>query len=219
VKNFITEEECRHIQETASPKMKYSKVVLTDSEHGRKNADFRTSQTAFLLPEQSDVVVEVDERTAILTRIPVNHQEHTQVLRYGRGGRFLAHNDYFDPEVYSKDQLTLSIIDHGRRNRHVTVFWYLSDVEAGGHTAFPRKNGRPMPRGEEAECSGGLKVKPEMGKVIIFYSLTADGRMDPLSIHAACSVKEGIKWAANKWIWNVPMTFMDRWRDSFSYFS
>jgi len=80
------------------------------------------------------------------------------------------------------------------------VFWYLSDVSEGGHTAFPRFNNAPQPR-DFKDCSVGLLVKPERGKVIIFYSLTADGELDPLSLHGACAVKgeKEVKWAANKW--------------------
>lgn len=56
-------------------------------------------------------------------------------------------------------------------------------------------------------CTQGLKVSPEKGKVIMFYSLTADGKIDKHSLHGSCPVigqKE--KWAANKWVWSSPMT-------------
>jgi prolyl 4-hydroxylase len=54
-----------------------------------------------------------------------------------------------------------------------------------------------------------LKVKPEKGKVIIFYNMLPNGKGDPLSLHGACLVEKGIKWAANKWIWNHPMMFVE----------
>ena len=66
------------------------------------------------------------------------------------------------------------------------------DVTKGGETVFPRLNGAPQPR-DFSDCSRGLKVSPEEGKVIIFYSLLANGRIDPLSLHGACRVQEGIK--------------------------
>ena len=81
-----------------------------------------------------------------------------------------------------------------------------SDVEEGGETVFPRFGGGPPPR-NMSDCSIGLKVKPTRGKVIIFYSLKPDGSLDPLSLHGACPVKKGIKWAANKWVWNLPIEF------------
>lgn len=192
-----------------------------DKDKGRPASDFRTSQTTFLGPVD-DIFVDIDYRTASLTRVPRNNQEHVQVLRYGVGEHYDSHHDYFgtniasatatcltdfiiDPQFYQSDKNTLRLIRNGNRNRLATVFWYLSDVAEGGETVFPRFN-----RGQERsfrDCESGLLVKPQEGKVIIFYSLTADGNMDPYSLHGACPPKEGIKWAANKWIWNERMGY------------
>ena len=118
-----------------------------------------------------------------------------------------AHHDYFDKTLYQNDPGTLkNFIQYGRRNRMITVFWYLSDVEEGGETVFPRFGGGPPPF-SMSDCNTGLKVKPVRGKVIIFYSLKPDGSLDPLSLHGACPVKKGVKWAANKWVWNAPIEF------------
>lgn len=185
--------------------MQYSGVVLHDADEGRPASDFRTSKTTFLHSDRDNILLDIDYRTASLTRIPRRHQEQVQVLRYGNTEYYTAHHDYFDPALYQKDRNTLQLIANGRRNRLATVFWYLSDVEEGGHTVFPRFNG-----GRERnfdDCETGLLVKPEEGKVIIFYSLNFDGSRDHHSLHGACPVKEGVKWAANKWIWNEPMSY------------
>jgi prolyl 4-hydroxylase len=58
------------------------------------------------------------------------------------------------------------------------------------------------------DCETGLLVRPEKGKVIIFYSLLPSGEADPLSLHGACPVKEGTKSAANKWVWNEEMMYL-----------
>ena len=115
----------------------------------------------------------------------------------------------FDPADYAS---SASSYDYGHKNRMVTVFWYLSDVTEGGHTAFPRA-GAPAglaPPTTNKGCnpqdwSGpGLLVKPEKGKVIIFYSLYPNGEIDEHSLHGGCPVRNGIKWSANKWVWNKP---------------
>ena len=93
-------------------------------------------------------------------------------------------------------------------SRFATVFWYLTDVNDGGHTIFPRAGGLPPVR-SHSDCTKGLKVQPQKGKVIIFYSLDPSGSLDPLSLHGACPVGENnVKWAANKWIWNAPMGYV-----------
>jgi prolyl 4-hydroxylase len=218
VKNFITTDECNHIQTMAEPFMEYSQVTLMDKDEGRPASDFRTSQSTFLEAGKDVILNALEDRTASLTRIPKNHQEFTQVLRYQHGEQYLAHLDWFDKQMYQNDEYTLELIQHGKRNRLATVFWYLSNVEQGGETAFPlatvHSTGTNGTNGTDSIItttttdSTMLQVKPEKGKVIIFYSLLANGTGDPLSLHGAHPVKEGIKWAANKWIWNAPMDFV-----------
>ena len=206
VDEFLSEEECQHIQEKATPTMQYSEVVLMDKDAGRPASDFRTSQTTFVSATDDPMLEDIDYRTASLTRIPRKHQEHSQVLRYGIGEKYLTHHDYFDKNMYANDPSVLRLTRNGYRNRLATVFWYLSDVESGGETVFPRFNG-----GRErtsADCETGLKVRPKLGKSIIFYSLKADGTGDPASLHGACPVHEGVKWAANKWVWNERMGYI-----------
>ena len=195
VSRFLTEAECSHVQEVAAPHMVYSGVVLKDNDSGRPASDFRTSQTTFV-QANDDILVDIDYRTASLVRVPRIHQEHTQVLRYGVTEKYVSHHDYFDPQDYQNDANTLQLIRNGERNRMSTVFWYLTTVEAGGETIFPRFNGGV--ERSPSDCETGLKVKPEAGKVIIFYSMHPDGSPDPASLHGACPVKEGVKWAANK---------------------
>jgi len=203
VKGFLTDSECDWIQEDAKPSMQYSDVSLMDKDRDRSALDFRTSQSTFL-GSYKPYLKTIDARTASLVRIPIKHQEHVQVLRYRYTEKYNAHHDYFDPAHYQNDPGTLRTIAHGKRNRMATVFWYLTDVARGGETLFPRYDRAPPPR-SMASCDIGLKVKPQRGKVIIFYSMTPDGGLDPLSLHAACPVQEGIKWAANKWVWNAPL--------------
>lgn len=207
VEGFLTMDECDQIQTTASPAMQYSGVALMDKDKGRPASDFRTSQTTFLSSNSHQFLKSIEHKTASLVRLPVNHQEPVQVLRYGKTEKYDSHHDYFEPSLYQKDSNTLSLIQHGRRNRMITVFWYLSDVAEGGETVFPRVDKVQAPP-KQIQCQTGLRVRPQAGKVIIFYSQTPDGAMDPYSLHGACPVKEGVKWAANKWVWNAPMNYV-----------
>ncbi|KAL7552761.1 hypothetical protein ACHAWF_015999 [Thalassiosira exigua] len=208
VKGFLSEEECDYIAEKAGPSMRYSAVSLKDADKGRPSSDWRTSQSTFLSASDDPILKDIEYRTASLTRVPHSHQEYVQVLRYGTDEKYDAHHDYFDPRAYKSDQNTLRLIENGKKNRFATVFWYLTDVNDGGHTIFPRAGGLPPVR-NHADCSRGLKVQPQKGKVVIFYSLDAAGGLDEYSLHGACPVGENnVKWAANKWIWNAPMNYV-----------
>ena len=175
VEGFLSEEECNYIQEAATPKMQYSDVTLMDHDQGRPASDFRTSQTAFLGGAAYQELEDIDLRTASLVRIPRSHQEHVQVLRYGATEKYDAHHDFFDPRLYVNDQATLRLVEHGKKNRLATVFWYLTDVSEGGETIFPRVDKGPYPASMD-DCSVGLKVKPERGKVRFCFLITRSWR-------------------------------------------
>jgi prolyl 4-hydroxylase len=207
IKGFLSEEECDYIAKKAEPSLQYSGVSLKDADKGKAASNWRTSQSTFLSAHDDSILMDIEYRTASLTRVPRNHQEYAQVLRYGHTEKYDAHHDYFDPASYKSDPNTMALIEHGKRNRFATVFWYLTSVDDGGHTIFPRAFGQREV--SFSDCSIGLKVKPQKGKVIIFYSLDASGARDDSSLHGACPVGEGnIKWAANKWIWNAPMNYV-----------
>ena len=93
-----------------------------------------------------------------------------QVLRYEHMEHYSAHHDYFDPAAYASNQGMLESVEHGARNRLMTVFFYLTNVSKGGATNFPRAatarrpNGGPQPM-DYFDCSNGISVYPREGKV------------------------------------------------------
>jgi len=204
VDGFLLPEECQFIRDAAEPHMKQSGVALMDHDKGKAATEWRTSSTHFLPSRRYEGLQPIDRRVAGLTRQPVAFQEDVQVLRYGHTQRYDTHHDYFDRRLYAKDPNTIKLIDDGKRNRMATVLWYLSDVSAGGETIFPLYNGREQSH-ESRDCErmeGALRSPPKEGRVIMFYSLLCNGDLDRKSLHGSCAVKDGVKWAANKWIWN-----------------
>ena len=85
VDDFLSDEECDYIQTRAEPTMEYSGVVLMDHDQGRPASDFRTSQSTFVSARDDPTLLDVEYRTASLVRVPRQHQEDVQVLRYGPG--------------------------------------------------------------------------------------------------------------------------------------
>ena len=183
--------------------MAKSQVSLMDKDVGRAADEFRTSSTYFLASAGDDMLEAIDKRIANLTRTPLNAQEHVQVLRYEHGQLYKPHHDFWSMESYT-DRAVVEMTHGGWKNRLLTVFWYMSNVSLGGETNFPLAHGFGTISSEDVapDCRGGLRVRPERGKVIAFYSLLPDGTGDTSSLHGACPPTVGVKWAANKWIWN-----------------
>eukprot|EP00930_Biecheleria_cincta_P062019 TRINITY_DN47535_c0_g1_i1.p1 TRINITY_DN47535_c0_g1~~TRINITY_DN47535_c0_g1_i1.p1 ORF type:complete len:424 (-),score=69.73 TRINITY_DN47535_c0_g1_i1:21-1292(-) len=205
ISSFLGDAECDHIIQKAEPHIKKSSVSHMDHDVGKPDTNWRTSSTYFM-PSDDNILRTLDDRVSALTLLKKSHQEHAQILRYEKGERYVAHHDYFDPSSYANNPDILSLTKKGMFNRLATVFFYLSDVESGGQTNFPRTDGRPQPH-DFGDCSKGVSVDPTRGRIIIFYSQHPSAEMDELSLHGGCAVEEGTKWSANKWIWNKPMGF------------
>ena len=123
----------------------------------------------------------VERRIAAWTMLPRNRGETTQVTRYEAGQQYAAHDDYFHDEVNVKNG----------GQRAATVLMYLSDVEEGGETVFPR--GTPL-GGAAPEKSGVtegnaceralrgdpnvLAVKPRRGDALLFFNVHLNGEVD-----------------------------------------
>lgn len=191
VRDFLREAECTRMLERANASV----------DAGSREPERR------LLPSLGDRVLEAfDERVQSLTRIPVVNAEPVQVMGYGAGARYAAHTDYFDPDDHRGDEVTLELTETGERNRVLTVLMYVSDVEAGGETVFPRHGGAAAPS-DALDCSRGLVVRPERRKALLVYNAFPSGALDPLSLHVGCEVRSGGKWSANLWLWSARMDF------------
>ena len=74
---------------------------------------------------------------------------------------------------------------------------YLNDVEAGGHTFFPRA--RPISTEEFDDGPPGIRIQPRKGRALIFWNIR-QGREDEASLHEAQPVLSGGKLVATKWL-------------------
>lgn len=177
-----------------------------DKDKGKASSTWRTSQQAWLASDATPQICDISARVSAATRTPLGYQEALQVLHYGLSGKYDAHLDAFDPQFYATQHDFLARIENGHRNRLATAFWYMTDVEDGGETIFPRAGCLPPPSETNVDNLRrdkiGLLVTPKRGKIIIFYNLLPSGVIDQYSLHGGCPVIAGDKWAANKWIWN-----------------
>src|SRR5690606_18054102 len=172
-------QECERLIGLAAGKLKRSEVV-DGASGGTAVSGTRTSEGACFAVGENDVVDRIEQRIGALTGVPVAHGEPLQVLHYLPGGEYLAHHDYFDPCAPG----TAAHLRAGGQ-RIATVVVYLSDVEAGGETAFPALR---------------LAVRPRRGSAVYFEYCDRHGTVDPRCLHAGVPVSRGEKWIATKWL-------------------
>eukprot|EP00216_Chloropicon_sp_CCMP2111_P006776 CAMPEP_0198239760 /NCGR_PEP_ID=MMETSP1446-20131203/5070_1 /TAXON_ID=1461542 ORGANISM="Unidentified sp, Strain CCMP2111" /NCGR_SAMPLE_ID=MMETSP1446 /ASSEMBLY_ACC=CAM_ASM_001112 /LENGTH=495 /DNA_ID=CAMNT_0043922397 /DNA_START=440 /DNA_END=1927 /DNA_ORIENTATION=+ len=210
--DFLDESECEALMNLARPELQRSRVA-TGTE-----TPSRTSHGTFLTgrKESEAVVMKVEEKIArclkerdILkdgqsTRKPLVKSEALQVVRY-RPGEF--YKEHYDNKAGNAS------------HRAATFMIYLSDVEAGGSTYFPRSSGRPVVGtvSEEVKTQSGiskvcfwnssgkssplgLRIYPKQGRAILFWSRLPTGSEDMSSIHAAETVLSGEKWILTRWM-------------------
>jgi prolyl 4-hydroxylase len=167
---FMTEAECLYLRTEGEPALQPSAVV--DPATGRMVPHpVRSSDAAMFGVFAEDLVVNaINRRIAALSGTRLDQAEPLQLLRYRPGGEYKAHMDALPAEP---------------NQRVLTVLVYLSDDYEGGETSFP-----PI----------GLSFRGRTGDALLFQNAGADGRPDPLSLHAGLPVARGTKYLASRWI-------------------
>ncbi|XP_034662923.1 prolyl 4-hydroxylase subunit alpha-1 [Drosophila subobscura] len=175
--DMVSQRESLFLQNAARPRIQRS-TVYNQASSGATAAAFRTSQGATFNYSRYRTTQRLSQHVADLSGLDMDYAENLQIANYGIGGHYEPHWDSFpEHHVYPEDDR------HG--NRLATAIYYLSDVEAGGGTAFPF-----LP----------LLVTPERGSLLFWYNLHPSGDQDYRTKHAACPVLQGSKWIANVWI-------------------
>ncbi|KAL1807359.1 hypothetical protein ACET3Z_024349 [Daucus carota] len=191
---FLTNEECDHLISIAKPGLKRSSVA--DNLSGEsKHSEVRTSSGVFIRRENDPVVADIEEKIETWSFLPKENGEDIQVLRYEHGQKYDPHYDFFLDKVNSAKG----------GHRIATVLMYLSDVEKGGETVFPKAEESSRLKSSIdanlSECGQkGVAVKPRKGDALLFFNLHPKAIPDLQSLHAGCPVIEGEKWSATKWI-------------------
>lgn len=177
--NVLDAAECDGMIALARSRLARSAVVAPDS-GSNTVMDIRTSEGAYFHRAESELVQRIDARTAAIMQLPEEHGEGLQVMRYGVGGEYMPHYDYFAPDQKGSAP---HIASGGQRVS--TLIMYLDDAQAGGETIFPRID---------------FSYVPRKGQGLYFEYAAADGSLDPLSLHGGAPVVAGEKWIVTKWM-------------------
>lgn len=175
--NLLSARECTALIAASRRWIQRSPVV--DAERGGgKLAEARTSEGCAFLRGHNPLVARIEARIASLLNWPLECGEGLQVLRYGPGGEYQPHHDYFDPDSPG------SAAELKRGGQRVgTLIMYLKEPERGGATIFP---------------DIGLEIAPKRGGALFFnYSRPHHASR---TLHAGAPVVAGEKWIATKWL-------------------
>lgn len=177
---FLDEDACRDLIDLARPRMNRSSVV--HHAEGVRIDETRTSSGCHFRRGEVALVADIEQRIAELTGTPPENGEGLQVLHYLPGQHYVPHWDYFPPESPSSADIVRPELGG---QRVATFVAYLNTVPLGGETEFPR---------------AGVKVAAVQGNACFFSYRTADGQLDPLTLHSGNAVMDGEKWIAVKWL-------------------
>mmetsp|Transcript_106 Transcript_106/g.163 ORF Transcript_106/g.163 Transcript_106/m.163 type:complete len:510 (+) Transcript_106:18-1547(+) len=202
IQHFLSSVEADHLVELARGTTLSTSTTRAGSGESRTDDSTRTSKNTWVYREKSPIIDSIYRRAADLLQIdeallrrrtPEEHPElgnsrsiaeELQLVHYDVGQQYTPHHDFMTPTNIHGTQAM----------RYATLILYLNDVEEGGETSFPRWL--------NAETRQQLKVTPEKGKAVLFYSLLPDGNPDERSQHAALPVKKGEKYMTNLWVWD-----------------
>lgn len=175
----LDDAECEGMIEQARSRLARSAVVSPES-GANTVMGIRTSEGAFFQRAENPLVLRIDRRAAEIMRLSEDHGEGLQVMRYGVGGEYVPHFDFFPPDQKGSEP---HLAQGGQRVS--TLIMYLADVEAGGETIFPRID---------------FSYVPRKGQALYFEYTDAEGSLDLLSLHGGAPVIRGEKWIVTKWM-------------------
>uniref|UniRef100_A0A1A9WN34 procollagen-proline 4-dioxygenase n=1 Tax=Glossina brevipalpis TaxID=37001 RepID=A0A1A9WN34_9MUSC len=184
----LTDNEIIQLKEMAIPHLERAKVF-----DGKTNREIiakdRTSQI-FLVPEVGEINVRLHYRVIDMTGLSMVNSEVFQILNYGIGGQNAPHFDSFNVSMTHEHV-------NGIGDRIASVLFYMSDVEEGGATVFPRIQ---------------KAIRPQKATALFWYNLNNEIETDPNTLHGGCPVLIGSKWVITKWIRSNAQMFIRRCR-------
>ncbi|GIY57587.1 prolyl 4-hydroxylase subunit alpha-2 [Caerostris darwini] len=174
--DIISDTEINIMKALALPALKRAEVAEYNAGLGHRVSDTRVTKIAWLREMDHPLIPRMYRRIEAITGLSSSSAEPFQMANYGLGGHFHLHMDVLpDTETYFGPEMG---------NRVATWLTYMSDVNGGGATVFPRLN---------------ITVWPKKGSALFWYNVKSNGVGDILTLHGACPVVTGSKWVTNVW--------------------
>ena len=98
---MLSKEECSLLTKEAYPRLE--DVAVLDYEKGvTKDHESRYAKERLLVKshynsqqEIYNVIEKIENLTSIITRLPIENQEHLNIIKYSRDGHYVPHYDFF----------------------------------------------------------------------------------------------------------------------------
>jgi prolyl 4-hydroxylase len=170
---LLSPAECKGLMKEARDRL----VTATTTVGGQLEVHGGRTAASFFFPLGASARVRrIEKRVEALFNWNIADTEGIQIQRYGQGGQYLPHYDYFDgvaPPLRGEGP---------RRQRVATLLMYLSMPAKGGDTHFLER---------------GLRFAPVPGDGVFFsYDHPSP---ETRTLHEGCVVEEGEKWVVNVW--------------------
>ncbi|OAL47135.1 hypothetical protein IQ07DRAFT_490113, partial [Pyrenochaeta sp. DS3sAY3a] len=199
IPSFLTASEQSYLSSLSTP---FSSSRIADSTGQQHLASTRSSSSTSLPPTDS-IASCIAARALSFQGLDTSPQrlEPLQLVRYGEGGKYHAHTDWFTAGQQAESDMG--------GNRWSSFFAYVgvSGDVAGGGTGFPMVEGR---RGEEwcawVDCDApveeGVVFRPIPGNAVFWVNMKKgkNGYVgDQRTLHAGLPVQRGSKLGMNIW--------------------
>lgn len=172
-KNVLSVDECNELIQMSKYKLVKASTL------GEKMKDFRTAENTWIY-DKNVLTDKIKNIVSEKTNLPIENQEQIHVVKYNIGGEYKEHHDFFHPNTtYFKSE-----IQKGGQRIYSCLFYLNNDFD-GGETNFPKVN---------------YKVKPEIGKLLIWKNLNDDLSLNYNSLHAGLPVIDGEKLICIIWV-------------------
>jgi prolyl 4-hydroxylase len=174
---FLSPKECKQLINLSNS---WSDSVTVKNNKNKTDNKYRNSFSFNCHKKCLDekIVKIIDNRINEVTTINKQNYEELTMTKYNKGGFYKRHHDYIlkeDNEINFKKQ----------GPRILTVLLYLTNDYTGGETSFFHL---------------GYKVKPKIGRALIWTNVYNNLEKDEITAHEALAVKSGTKIISQIWI-------------------
>ncbi|KAH8362971.1 hypothetical protein KR084_003837 [Drosophila pseudotakahashii] len=187
--NVLSDSEIEKLEQMSEPFLERTTVFRVENET-EQVAPSRSADGVWLphrqtKPDDLELLNRIERRIADITGLNLHTGRQMQFMKYGFGGHFVPHHDYFD----SKTSFLAVAGD-----RLATVLFYLNNADHGGATVFPQLN---------------LAVPTQKGSALFWHNLKGQSYdYDTKTFHGACPLISGNKLVMTRWIHELDQMFL-----------